>query len=104
MEISFEMNFKNTKSSDLNFYFLYGLEPLKNNNEGIFSYDTNCVYNEKGYYSYSDHLSLQKNNILQLDFSSLPNRQFYYYGEDYIDPLYGEDYYISEEGIKIFLY
>ena len=104
MENSFEMNFKNTKSSDLNFYFQCGLEPLKNNNEGICSYDANSIYNAKGYYSYSDHLSLQKNNVLQFDFSSLPNGQFYYYGADYIDPFYGEDYYVSEEGSRIFLY
>jgi C1A family cysteine protease len=104
IENSFEMKFKNTKSSDSNFYYQCGLEPLKNSNEGICSYDANSIYNEKGYYTYNDYLSLQKNNLLQFDFSSFQNQQFYYYGADYIDPLYGEDYYISEEGSKIILY
>ena len=104
IESSFEMNFKNTKSSDSSFYYQCGLEPLKNSNEGICSYDANSMYNEKGYYRYSDYLSLQKNNVLNFDFSSFQNQQFYYYGADYIDPLYGEDYYISEEGSKIILY
>ena len=104
IENSFEMKFKNTKSSDSSFYYQCGLEPLKNNNEGVCSYAAESIYNEKGYYTYSDYLSLQKNNLLQFDFSSLQNQQFYYYGADYIDPLYGEDYYVSEEGSKIFLY
>ena len=59
---------------------------------------------KKGYYKYNDYLSLQKNNVLKFDFSSFKNQQFYYYGADYIDPLYGEEYYISEEGSKIILY
>ena len=104
IENSFEMKFKNTKSSDSSFYYQCGLEPLKNNNEGVCSYAAESIYNEKGYYTYSDYLSLQKNNLLQFDFSSFQNQQFYYYGADYIDPLYGEDYYISEEGSKIILY
>ena len=104
IENSFEMKFKNIKSSDSNFYYQCGLEPLKNSNEGICSYDANSIYNEKGYYTYSDYLSLQKKNLFQFDFSSLQNQQFYYYGADYIDPFYGKDYYISEEGSKIFLY
>ena len=104
IENSFEMKFKNTKSSDSSFYYQCGLEPLKNNNEGVCSYIAESIYNEKGYYTYSDYLSLQKNNLLQFDFSSFQNQQFYYYGADYIDPLYGEDYYVSEEGSKIFLY
>ena len=104
IENSFEMKFKNTKSSDSSFYYQCGLEPLKNNNEGVCSYAAESIYNEKGYYTYSDYLSLQKNNLLQFDFSSFQNQQFYYYGADYIDPLYGEDYYVSEEGSKIFLY
>ena len=54
------MKFKNIKSSDSNFYYQCGLEPLKNSNEGICSYDANSMYNEKGYYRYSDYLSLQK--------------------------------------------
>ena len=91
IENSFEMKFKNTKSSDSSFYYQCGLEPLKNNNEGVCSYAAESIYNEKGYYTYSDYFSLQ-------------NQQFYYYGADYIDPLYGEDYYVSEEGSKIFLY
>ena len=105
IEESFEMNFKNTNSSsNSNFYYQCGSEPLKNSNEGICSYDANNMINEKGYYKYSDYLSLQKNNVIQFDFSSFQNQQFYYYGADYIDPLYGEEYYISEEGSKIFLY
>ena len=98
------MKFKNTKSSESNFYYQCGLEPLKNSNEGICSYDVNSMYNEKGYYAYSDYLSLQRNNLLQFDFSSFKNQQFYYYGADYIDPIYGEDYYVSEEGSTILLY
>lgn len=104
IENSFEMNFKNTKSSDLNFYYQCGLEPLKSTNEGICSYDANSFNNKKGYYSYNDYLSFQKGDELHLDFSSLQNQQFYYYGIDYIEYFYGEDYYVSEEGSKIFLY
>ena len=101
---SFEMNFKSI-DSDSNFYYQCNKAPLKDKNEGICYYNLESFYNKKGFYKYKDYTSLKKNNIFKLNFSSLPNNQFYYYGADYIDNLYdnNNDYYISEVGSGILL-
>ena len=104
-EESFEMNFKSIDSNS-NFYYQCNKAPLKDKNEGICNFNLESFFNKKGYYSYSDYVSLKKNNTFNLDFSSLPNKQFYFYGSDYIDNVYEEnkDYYISEDGSGILLF
>ena len=103
-EESFEMNFKGL-DSDSNFYYQCNKAPSKGKNEGVCNYNLESLHNYKGYYKYNDYTSLKKNNIFNLDFSSLPNKQFYFYGTDYIDNVYEENYhyYISEVGSGILL-
>ena len=61
------------------------------------------MYEPKGYYKYKNYESIKNENKYNLDFSSLPENQFYYYGVDYIDYIYDYDYYISEKGSGILL-
>ena len=100
---SFEMRFKNVENSTLQIYYQCNLSPINDRNEGICNYDFNVFFNSRGYYKYYNYNSLHNNNKFNLDFSSLQNNQFYYYGTDYIGCLYKENYYISEEGSGILL-
>ena len=103
-EESFEMNFKSV-DSDSDFYYQCNKAPLKNKNEGICNLDWQSLYyNKKGYYKYINYQSLNKNNKFNLDFSSLQNNQFYFYGADFINKIYKtSEYYVSEEDSGILL-
>ena len=100
---SFELRFQNVKDSDLQFYYQCNSAPLKNKNEGICNYDFYALVDSKGYYKYSDYNPINNNNKFNLDFSSLPGNQFYYYGTDLIGRIYDSNYYISEEGSGVLL-
>ena len=100
---SFELRFQNVKDSDLQFYYQCNSAPLKNKNEGICNYDFYAFFDSKGYYKYSDYNPINNNNKFNLDFSSLPGNQFYYYGTDLIGRIYDSNYYISEEGSGVLL-
>ena len=100
---SFEVRFKNIEDSKSEFYYQCNLAPLKNKNEGICNYDFYAFFKPNGYYKYYYYNPLNNNNKFNLDFSSLPENQFYYYGSDYIGCIYNETYYISEEGSGILL-
>ena len=102
-EDSFELNF--TKD-DSTFYYNCGKDPYEKGKSGICIYDiTSFINNGKGYYTYKDNSPLKNNNNYKLDFSSLEQKQFYYYGGDYIDNLYvlNNIYYISQAGSGITL-
>ena len=106
---SFEMEFKNVDSSgnsNSNFYYQCGFVNLKGQKEGHCFYNMDAFNYSKGYYKYDNNKPLKKNNIFNIDFSALSNKQFYYYGYDYIDSLLEEEgiVYVSEVGSKILLF
>ena len=101
----FELYFQNVENSSSEFYYQCSLSPLVNSkNEGICNFNFYNTYEPKGYYKYKNYESINNKNIYNLDFSSLTENQFYFYGVDYIDYFYEYNYYISEEGSGIILY
>ena len=102
-EDSFELNFIN---GDTTFYYICGKDPYEKGKSGICIFDVASFSNNgKGYYTYKDYSPLKNNNQYNLDFSSLNQKQFYYYGGDYIDNIYTTNniYYISQSGSGITL-
>ena len=102
-EKSFAILFQNVKDSNSQFYYQCNFAHIKNKSEGICNYNYNAIKNPRGYYEYYYYNSLNNENEINLNFSSLPKNQFYYYGADYIDSINNENYYISEEGSGILL-
>ena len=105
---SFELNFDNKdKKANSNFYYQCSKDPTTKQNEGICTYAYESLYSEKGYYNYKNSSLLKNinNNKLILDYSSINQNQFYYYGADYIDSIYKEteSFYVSQSGSSISL-
>ena len=103
---SFKLFFQNVEKPDSEFYYQCNLSPEVNTkNEGTCNYDMGNIFSAKGYYKYKNYSSIRNENEYNFNFSSLPkNNQFYYYGIDYIDYIYENFYFVSEEGSSILLY
>jgi cathepsin B len=97
---SFELYF--TGESNDKFYYQCGID-YGENKDSICTYSNYYFKNNKGYYTYTDYQPLKTKNTFNIDFSSMPEKKFYYYGMDYIDALYGENYFYSEDKTFILL-
>jgi len=103
---SFELYFEGLEGNKSEFYYQCNKVNFLNNTKGICNFNLESYNNnEKGFYQYKQYKSLLKNNLFNIEFSSVSEKQFYYYQNDIIDRVYTEinDYYISEEGSQILL-
>lgn len=95
-----EINYSSSETSQ-SFIFQYGKNKILGKNEITCNYEIGKVFYhlKKGVYKFKEGASLGKDNKFKLDV--FQNRQFSFYGNDDISPIYYSDYFVSQIGSKI---
>lgn len=95
-----EVTFTNSKTNQ-NFVYQVGRNKILGKNEINCNYEIYQAYSylKKGQYVFKEGQSLGEENTFNIN--ALKNQKFDFYGNDYIDPLYYFQYFVSQVGSKI---
>ena len=96
-----EIHFQHETRTENNVFFQLGKNKIKGKDEINCNYEIKRLYNfnKKGKYIYKGFQSLGEENTFKINY--FEGKFFYYYGKDFIIPLFYGFFYVSQPGSKI---